>query len=141
MAAQKFEIEFEGYWRESNINSIPSKSGVYCVYECTYNVNNDTVTIHKLIYIGEANDVNDRIVKHEKWDDWRKGVRKSKELCFSFAYVESNYRNRVEAALIFNHKPPVNDEYKYSFPFDTTTISASGKTSFLSTYFTVERTS
>ena len=50
MAVQKFEIKFDGYWRESNIDGIPSESGVYCVYECTYNVTTDKVIIHELIY-------------------------------------------------------------------------------------------
>lgn len=141
MAEQEFEIKFEGYWREPNITDIPSKSGVYCVYECTHNASKSTVTIHKLVYIGEAENVGDRVADHEKWDDWSKEVRKGNQLCFSYAYVESYYRTRIEAALIFKHKPPLNDDYKYSFPFDRTTISASGKTALLSTYFTVERTS
>ncbi|MCD6222041.1 GIY-YIG nuclease family protein [bacterium] len=140
MAEQTFKIEFEGYWRERNINGIPSHSGVYCVYECTYNANNDTVTIHRLIYIGESGNVNERIANHEKWSEWKRYVKSGNELCFSFAYVESSNRDRVEAALIFKHNPPANDEYKDSFPFDRTTISASGKTALLSTYFTVERT-
>ncbi|MBA7493792.1 hypothetical protein ES702_04357 [subsurface metagenome] len=140
MAERKFNIEFDGYWREKNKGSVPSRSGVYCVYECTYNADTDKVSIHKLIYIGEAGDVNKRIADHEKWDEWKEYVRSGNELCFSFAYVESSDRDRVEAALIFKHKPPANDEYKDSFPFDKTTISSSGKTVFLNTYFTVERT-
>lgn len=141
MAEQEFEIEFEGYWREPNITGIPSKSGVYCVYECTYNTTENTVTIHKLIYIGEAENASERAAQHLKGSDWSNKIRNGKEFCFSFAHVESYYRTRIEAALIFKHKPPLNDEYKYSFPFDRTTISASGKTALLSTYFTIERTS
>ena len=91
--------------------------------------------------IGESGDVNDRIANHEKWNKWKNEVSKGNELCFSFAYVESLYRNRVEATLIFKHKQPMNDEHKWSFPFDRTTIIISGKAVLLSTYFTVERTS
>lgn len=140
MAQKTFNIEFNGYWREKDINGISSRSGVYCVYESAYNVNKDTVRIHRLIYIGEADDVNERIVDHEKWDKWKRYIRQGNELCFSFAYVESSDRDRVEAALIFKHKSPVNDEYKDSFPFDKTRISSTGKTAFLSTHFTVGRT-
>jgi len=131
MAEQTFQVEFEGYWREPNINGIPTKSGVYCVYECTYNESERTVSIHKLIYIGEAGDANNRIENHEKWGDWRKHVREGRQLCFSFGYVESSDRERVEAALIFKHKPPENSEYLDSFPFDKTTVLLSGKTSLL----------
>jgi len=140
MAEQTFKVEFDGYWREPNIGGIPNKSGVYCVYECTYNENNKTVSIHKLIYIGEAGEVKDRIQNHELWSKWKKHVREGNQLCFSFGYVESDNRDRVEAALIFKHKPPENSEYIDSFPFDKTTISLSGRTALLNTNFTVERT-
>jgi len=140
MAEQTFKVEFEGYWRELNIGGITAKSGVYCVYECTYNESEKTVSIHKLIYIGEAGDVNDRIKNHDLWDNWRNHVREGNQLCFSFGYVESSNRDRVEAALIFKHKPPENSEYTDSFPFDKTTISLSGRCALLNSNFTVERT-
>jgi hypothetical protein len=61
-------------------------------------------------------------------------------LCFSAARVETKAtRQRAEAALIFKHKPPVNDEYTGSFPFDTTTIKANGKIAKLTTSFTVKK--
>lgn len=140
MAAKTYSLKFDGYWREENIGGIPSKSGVYCVYECTYNSDTNQVSIHKLIYIGESEDVNDRIANQEKWDDWEKHVTFGNELCFSFSGVDSQNRNRVEAALIFEHKPPENVEYVDSFPFDTTTIYTSGANALLSTSFTAYRT-
>jgi len=54
MAAQTFSIEFDGYWRERNKGGIPKESGVYCVYSCVHNVSEKTVSIKKLIYIGEC---------------------------------------------------------------------------------------
>lgn len=140
MAAMTFNVNFEGYWRERNIGGIPSRLGVYCVYECTYNLEKDTVSIHRIIYMGEAEDVRDRIRNHEKWQAWKRNVRSGNELCFSYCYVESENRDRVEAAFIFKHKPPENDEYKDEFPFDTTTIKATGGTALLNTNFTVYRT-
>jgi len=139
MAAMTFNAEFDGYWRDKNISGISASSGVYCVYECTYNQEEKTVSIHRLIYIGEAKDARDRIKNHEKWQDWKKYVRSGNVLCFFFAYVKSENRDRVEAAFIFKHKPPETDGYKNEFPFDTTTIKASGKTKLLSTNFTVHR--
>ncbi|MCK4664176.1 MAG: GIY-YIG nuclease family protein [Bacteroidales bacterium] len=140
MASKTYSIDIDGYWREANIGGIPSKSGVYFVYECTYNTTNKTVSLKKLIYIGESDNVNDRIKNHEKWDDWRKHVGIGNELCFSFGEVSSNEKNRVEAAYIFKHKPPVNTEYVNSFPYDQTTIKSTGKTDLLFTNFTVYRT-
>ena len=140
MGEQTFKTEFKGYWLEEDISSIPNQSGVYCVYECTHNKDKDSVSLHKLIYIGESGDVNDRIQNHEKLEDWKTHVADGNELCFSFSYVESDNRDRVEAALIFEHKPPENSEYTNSFPFDKTIISLSGKVALLNTNFTVERT-
>jgi len=140
MAEKTIASEFDGYWRDKDKGSIPSKSGVYCVYECTYNSEKDSVSIHRLIYIGEADDVKDRIAKHGKRDKWLKHVRRENELCFSLGGVGSTDRSRAEAALIFKHKPPENDEYVDSFPFDKTTVSLSGKTALLTTRFTVDRT-
>ena len=140
MVEKSITIEFEGYWRDENKNSLPAKAGVYCVYECTHNVDKKTVDIHKLIYIGESDDVKGRVAEHEKYEDWLKHVQEGNELCFSFGGVGATDRERAEAAMIFKHSPPENDEYVDSFPFDKTTMSLSGKTALLSTYFTVERT-
>jgi predicted GIY-YIG superfamily endonuclease len=139
MAVKSFTVEFEGYWRGSNVSGIPSKSGVYCVYVCTHNRLKGTVTLHQLVYIGESSDVNNRIIGHEKLEDWKKYIKQDQQLCFTFGYVESTYRERVEAALINEHKPPVNTEYKYSFPYDTTTIKTCGRNAKLKSELTVQR--
>lgn len=137
MAEQAFKQNFGGYWREPNKNGLPAKSGVYCVYECTYNAEENAVAIHKLIYIGESADVNQRVVNHEKLKDWEKHVSAGNQLCYSFTEVDSNSRVRVEAAFINHHKPPVNTEYKNDFPFDKTIVQTEGKNALLSRYFVV----
>ncbi len=140
MAAQSFTIDFDGYWREEKKSSIPSKSGIYCVYSCTYNTTEKTVSLSKLLYVGEAEDVNARIANHEKLPDWQKLLGKEEQLCYSFGAIGGDNRERCEAAIIFKHKPPVNTEYVNAFPFDQTTMSLTGKTAKLQTSFTVNRT-
>jgi excinuclease UvrABC nuclease subunit len=140
MLDKAITVEFDGYWRDENKSGLPAESGVYCVYECTHNVNENTVSIHMLLYIGESDNVNRRVTNHEKYQDWLKHVRNGNELCFSYGSAGTSDRARTEAALILKHKPPVNDEYVDSFPYDTTTISLSGKTALLNTHFTVNRT-
>jgi len=139
MAAKTIYLAFDGYWREKNMGDIPKESGVYCVYECTHDPKEGTVSISKLIYIGEAEDVSKRISNHEKWPLWRKHCSASCQICFSFAPIKSPDRQRSEAALIYKHKPPVNDEYKDKFPFDETTMRLSGRTALLNENFTVYR--
>ena len=94
--------------------------------------------IAKLLYIGEAANVRDRVNNHDQWPRWKKQLTTGQVVCVSAAPVTSeSSRQRAEAALIFKHKPPVNVEYAHSFPFDTTTINASGETAKLTTAFTV----
>lgn len=140
MAAQTYSIVFDGYWREENKSGVPAQSGIYCVYTCSHNVQEKVVTIHKLVYIGEADNVNSRILKHEKQKDWESHLRPGQELCYNFGAVSGISRERCEAAMIFKHKPPENTEYVNSFPYDQTTLNLSGKAALLQTSFTVYRT-
>lgn len=133
-------MKFDGYWRDENKSSVPANSGVYCVYTCTYDAKKKTVSLHKLVYIGEAGNCKSRIASHEKHKLWLKHLKSGQVLCYSFGPVPSADRDRAEAALIFKHKPPENTEYTNSFPFDDTTMSLSGKTKYITSNFTVKRT-
>ena len=120
---------FDGYWREKNIASIPNKSGIYGVYICKYNPvkegNKDTVTLKKLIYLGQAEKVQDHISKHKKWEKWRKELSENEQICFSFSAKTSPDRERGECALIFYHKPICNNKCKKLFPHEDTTVISS----------------
>ena len=139
MTAKSYSLTYDGYWRELKIGSIPAQSGVYSVYACRHNASAGTVTIRKLIYIGESQNVRDRISKHEKWNDWRRHLNAGEVLCFNFAPISVD-RERVEAALINHLKPPENTEYTNTFPYPQTTVRTSGKNTLLSDKFTVHQT-
>ncbi len=137
MSAQSYHLEYDGYWREPNCGGIPNQSGIYCVYASTYNTSSQTVTLHKLVYIGESENVRERIEGHEKWSDWRRHLQSGQQLCFSYAPITGE-RERAEAAMIYRHKPPENTEYVDTFPYDRTTITTSGRNALLEQHFTVE---
>lgn len=137
MAQKNLSLTFSGYWREPNRGGVPAASGVYCVYTATHNEAANTVTLHKLVYIGEAGDVRQRLANHERRGDWARHLGRGQVLCFSFAPVAAADRAQCEAALINRHKPPENTEYVDSFPFDPTTITVAGKTNLLQSGFTV----
>jgi excinuclease UvrABC nuclease subunit len=139
MPVKTISLEFHGYWREGAIGGIPSKSGIYIVYEAFYNSQAKTVDLKKVIYIGEAEDVNNTISNHAKRSDWKNQCGVYSELGFSFSPMGNPDRERAEAALIYKHRPPVNVEFKYNFPFDETTMNLTGKTALLDTNFTVQR--
>jgi len=141
MAEKTFNQTFDGYYRDINKEHIPEISAVYFVYTCTYNPNADTVSIEKLIYIGESNNIKSRIFNHDRYKDWLKELKNGQTLCFSYTSVDNLYRNRLEAAYIYKHKPPLNIEYVNNFPFDRTTVISQpqDKTAFISKSFTVDR--
>ena len=99
MPHKSFSLEFAGYYREPNAGSLPSASGVYCVYACTYDPRDQTVSLRELMYIGESGDIRDRVANHDKHDAWKRRLRAGETLCFSAAAVSSSDRTRVEAAL------------------------------------------
>lgn len=141
MVTKSYNLSFEGYWREPKAGGLPPQSGIYCVYGCIHNVSANTVSLKRLIYIGEAENVRDRMASHEKRSQWKRHLGPGEELCVNAALISpQSDRERAEAAMIFKHKPPCNDEYVNGFPFDRTTIRTSGKSAFLSAEFTVQPT-
>lgn len=141
MAAKSYALEFDGYWREPNVGSLPAKSGIYGVYACIHNVSEGTVSLQRLLYIGEAADVRDRVTNHDRWKDWKRQLKTGETICVNAALISPEAdRQRAEAAMIFKHKPPCNTEYVDSFPFDTTSITTSGKNAKMHASFTVTRT-
>ena len=139
MAEKSYELDFKGYRREVNVDGVPDDSGVYCVYACR-RTREGKVSIRLLIWIGESQNVRSRIKEHEKLSDWKAYLETGEELCFNFAPVKASDRPRVEAALIFQHKPSENEEYKNAFPFDKTNIKTNGKRAKLSSSFSVRPT-
>ena len=143
MADKSYSINFDGYWREPNINGLPTEAGIYCVYACTYDSQEGTVSISKLLYIGESDNVWKRVKNHEKTAEWKRQLGRNGVLCFNASTTavleRSGDRERVEAAMIFRHKPPCNVEYKNTFPFDRTTVTITGRSAELDYEFTVGR--
>lgn len=43
-----YALNFDGYWREPNVGWMPSISGIYGVYACTYNSYGQTVSLERL---------------------------------------------------------------------------------------------
>ncbi|EAY56139.1 MAG: protein of unknown function [Leptospirillum rubarum] len=141
MPSGSYELKFDGYWRTPNISAIPGKPGIYCVYACTHNAQEKKVSIRKLLYIGESENVKDRVSGHELKEKWERQLSKGEVLCFNMAEIApESARQRAEAAVIYHHKPPCNEEYRDSFPYDRTTITISGEKAELKSNFTVERT-
>lgn len=140
MAAKTCDLNFGGYWREPKVGGIPAESGVYGVYAAIHNADG-TVTLNRLIYIGESRDVRGRVASHEKWPLWRHQIRQGEIICFNMASIGPDAdRVRAEAAMIYEHKPVCNEEYVNSFPFEQTSIITRGQNALMQVSFMVYTT-
>ena len=141
MVAKTYELDFRGYWREPNIGGLPAKSGVYGVYRCTHTEGSEKVHLVELIYIGESDNVKSRVAKHEKWEDWLDELRPGEQIRVNVACISPDEdREWAEAAMIHEHQPVCNWEYRDNFPFDTTTILTSKDNALMEKRFKVRRT-
>jgi len=138
MAYEEINLNFKGYRRKVKISTLPEISAIYGVYTCTYDKKAGSVSLKKLIYIGEAQNLRKRIANHEKWEDWESHLNSNEIICFNYAKID-DLRERAEAAMIYRHKPPENTEYADNFPFDKTKITTDGQNALMTKTFTVER--
>lgn len=140
MAEKSYNQSFDGYWRYPNRGSMPEKSGIYCVYAGKHNTEDKTVTLNRLLYIGQAENIRERLQNHECYNDWVAKLKSSEIIIFSCTLLGNSELDRFEAAMIYKHKPPVNDLCVNHFNYDKTNVSLTGKTARLYTNFTVYRT-
>jgi excinuclease UvrABC nuclease subunit len=87
MVAKTYGLTFGGYWLADAVSSLPASSGIYCVYACSHNPSLRQVSLRRLLYIGEAANVRDRVSIHERWNDWRNRLMTGEKLCFSAATI------------------------------------------------------
>lgn len=115
MVEYSYSLNFQGYWRHVNSSFIPNIAGIYCVYTCINSVYNNSLLLRKLVYIGQSEYTQSRIISHEKYNDWKReiNIHNNEELCFSIAPVTPtryiNDRELFESALVNLHKPICND--------------------------------
>jgi len=127
MSAKTIYLIFDGYWPEHESGKIPTTSGIYVVYEGAHDPAVGGVAPLRVLYIGSAENVQARITGHEKWSEWRRQCQLGSLVYFSFAPIIGADLERAEAALIYKHKPPVNEKYTKEFPFCETTINLEGQ--------------
>lgn len=122
----KYNVTFKGYRRDVNKGGLPTYGGIYMVYCCTYHEETQTVTLNKLIYIGQAINIHDRINNHDRYEDFKAQLAKGEQLCYAYSSVPPRDKDVVENALIFMQKPNLNDALKDSFNYPDSEFSIEG---------------
>ncbi len=140
MPAYSYSILLEGFVMDNELDALPAYSGIYCIYEMIPGDKEGVFTPSRLLYVGEAGNIRDRVKNHDKMNVWQFSVKSKNKLGFTHAKVDSFNRLRVKAALVYRHKPEMNDEYLNDFPFHPTILKSSGRTDLLDTLFSVGKT-
>lgn len=135
----EYNLNFRGYWIDAHSSAIPSVSGVYLVYRCTYDA--EGVTLKELLYIGQSTDLNARINDHEKKEIFLHECEEGETICYSVAEVPQNDLDVVENALIFAQKPRLNTQLKDHFEHDIpVSLNLEGRCKLLNyVNFTIDR--
>jgi predicted DNA-binding protein YlxM (UPF0122 family) len=137
MSAGPVKLHFEGFWKEENSFGLPATSGIYCVYEATYNPKSNITCPCKVLAIGEADNIKQAVADLLPNAGWKNTIREGTVLCFSYASIDGEDRLRAATALIHQQKPPFNTEYNTTFPFGHTTIHTSGQAVSIARSFTI----
>ena len=90
-------VNFED-WHIGQSRDFPTSSGIYCVFSKLKG---------KLIYIGQASNLRDRIQDHERWGDFERH-RDGPYLATTYAKLGSSHLDDVEGRLIKINNPPEN---------------------------------
>ena len=140
----KYKLKFDGYWKVTD-TSAGDYPGIYCLYVGLPEMDDSS----HLLYIGESENIQSRIVKHMQDEDmiYKLTYDACNEYSISMSRKENRYyfsaakftdeRDQVEAAMINHHRPPTNEKYVNDFPFPDTKVSLVGEVHKLSPEFIV----
>ena len=103
------DVNFNCYFNKPN--QAPEKSGIYAI--CRGKQEKDEWRFSELLYIGEANNINERLTgNHEKIISCAANAVLNKEKLMYFVALVPNHDNRelAEKVLIWKMKPKFNDK-------------------------------
>lgn len=136
---KKYNVLFNGYRRDVNNAGLPTYSGIYIVYRCTFNEEKQTVSLKELLYIGQAKNIQERISTHDKRQEFMNALNGDEQICYSYAEVKEQDLNIVENALVYAQKPRLNKDLVDSYKYESAQFNIEGKCSLLNyTNFSIE---
>lgn len=134
----EISMTFDGFWRDAKKQWITPCAGIYCVYACTYLADIQKVHLDRLLYVGQSENINERIMSHERAPYWNTFLNPMQELCYSISEVrQAHIRDICEAALIYVAHPCCNTALTGSYGQESAKFSLSGAIGLLPSCFTV----
>lgn len=135
---EEIHLHFQGSLSDKDRSKMPEYCGVYLVYRGIWSEKDKLFYCHEIIYIGQANNIYQRHISHERRSDFLSSCHTGEIVFYSFAKVPISLLDRVEAALLFNVKPVLNDYGKDDFPYDPIHIVSDGACALLDADIVVE---
>jgi len=122
-----YNIDFHGYKRDKDVEKLPTYSGIYMIYRCTYNAETNMVTLKELFYIGKATNLHDEVNYHKYRKEFLKQAQPGEEICYAYAEVSKVQYDIIENALIFMNKPSFNEVLRDNYKHQDAEFHFSGK--------------
>lgn len=134
-----YNVTFKGYRRDCNASTLPDYSGIFMIYRCKYNPDNDTVTLLELFYIGQSKNLNNEVNYHARHEEFLKEAKVGEEICYAYAKLPESSLDIIENALVFSQKPRLNTYLKDNFNHSASEFHIDGNCALLNyTDFTIE---
>lgn len=130
---KEFTIHHEpGFILDKNRYSMGKYPGIYIVYKCDYDKQNDTVNVKEVLYIGETEDLFKRHnseIPHEHYNDFVKYAGGKEHLCYGIIPLPCHSdedRKTIEAAMIHIQRPQINTDHKNHYTKPASDITMTG---------------
>lgn len=128
---KEYQLKFDRFYKEGKISNIGQGYDIYRIHAGKEEGSGD-LSSNRVLYIGQSENVKERLADHEMWPKWKRHLKEdeiilvsvAKIVPLSGARVTEEDRERVEAALIYEYQPELNDRKTKNFPYDKTTIHA-----------------
>ena len=127
MALPVYNITFNGYKLERNVDSLPTNSGIYMIYRCVYNPTTNKVNLKELFYIGKATNIHDEVRYHKRRDEFLAQAKQGEEICYANADVSRVQYDIIENALIYMQEPRLNNDLKDNYHHQNAEFHFSGR--------------
>ncbi len=99
-------VDISGYWRMASVDSIITLPGIFFVYESQYDQISGALTLLRLLYIGQGENIRESIRSHPDLSTWQSGITNGNEICFAAGLTDNYYRQTAVAAYNALLNPP-----------------------------------
>lgn len=128
---RSFRLNFEGSLLDKDRKNLPTYPGIYLVYRGFLMKEINALHCTEIIYIGQAEDIRRRHSAHEKRSAFINTLQKNEVLFYSYAKADLADLDRIENALVYFHKPILNDNGKNTFLYPATEVISEGQCALL----------